>query len=324
MPVGTSTTSKFVLVTGGAGFVGSHLVDRLLEADNVRLTVIDNLHTGRKANIAHWLNDPRFTFIQADVRSLDIKASIETKWSEIYHLACPASPPHYQEDAIATIETCVIGTRNIMEVAKATGARVLFASTSEVYGDPQEHPQREDYWGHVNSCGLRSCYDEGKRCAESLLYAYARQYQVPVRVARIFNTYGPRMDENDGRVVSNFVVQALKGEPLSIYGTGQQTRSFQYVADLVNGLTRLMKHENWQEPVNIGNPQEYSILKFAELIKELTGSASNVIHTEEAPDDPKQRCPDISRAKAVLDWEPRVDIKDGLRETIEYFRQQIN
>lgn len=307
---------KKILVTGGSGFVGSHLVDRLMLVGH-EVIVVDNFQTGRRENVSHWLGHRNFSMLQHDV--------VDPLWlecDEIYHLACPASPPAYQEDEIRTVKTCVTGTLNILGLARRAGARFLLASTSEIYGDPEVHPQMEEYRGCVNTIGLRACYDEGKRCAETLTYCYQRQHGVEVRVARIFNTYGPRMDPKDGRVVSNFITQALKGEPMTIYGNGEQTRSFQFVHDLVSGLISLMESD-YSNPVNLGNPEEYLIKDFAGIIRELLGSPSKVIHTPEAPDDPQQRRPDNSRAKKVLGWSPEYSLRVGLVDTVEYFRRYL-
>ena len=309
-----STEKLRIVVTGGAGFVGSHLVDRLMILGHT-VIVIDNLQTGRRENVQHWVGHPDFTLLIHDVS--------EPLWLEcdrIYHLACPASPPAYQQDEIRTVKTCVIGTMNMLGLAKRTKARLLLASTSEVYGDPEIHPQQEDYRGCVSTIGLRACYDEGKRCAETLAYCYHRQCGVEVRVARIFNTYGPRMDPTDGRVVSNFITQALSNEPLTIYGDGNQTRSFQFVHDLVSGLMALME-SGCSEPVNLGNPEEYPIRDFANIIRGLVNSNSEIVHMPGAPDDPKQRRPDISRAKKMLDWSPEYSLRAGLVDTVDYFRR---
>ncbi|KAJ5076219.1 udp-glucuronic acid decarboxylase-related [Anaeramoeba ignava] len=307
--------SEVVLVTGGAGFVGSHLVDRLMESGKT-VIVIDNLYTGRKRNIFKWLNHPRFEFIRHDVVE-PIKLQVD----KIYHLACPASPVHYQSDPIKTTMTSVWGTRNMLELAKETGARLLFSSTSEVYGDPHVHPQTESYWGHVNPIGIRSCYDEGKRCAETLMFDYHRTHNVDIRVARIFNTYGPRMMENDGRVVSNFIIQALDGKDLTVYGDGKQTRSFCYVDDLVSGLIALMEG-NITGPVNLGNPTEFTIMELANLVKEKIKNNVNVCYEKIPQDDPKQRKPDISLAKKEFNWEPKIPLTKGLDLTIEYFAKR--
>lgn len=310
-----------VLVTGGAGFVGSHLVDRLMLLGH-HVTVMDNFYTGRRENVAHWQGHPRFRLWEHDVQQpLELDLATMTPFDQIYHLACPASPPHYQHNPIRTVKTSVLGTLHMLGVARRCGARLLLASTSEVYGDPQEHPQNEEYRGAVSTTGVRACYDEGKRCAETLAYCYERQWAVSVRVARIFNTYGPRMDPADGRVVSNFVTQALDGQPLTVYGSGQQTRSFQYVLDLVRALVALMASD-YASPVNVGNPEEYQIIEFAHQIQTMIpASRREIIHTPKVPDDPQQRRPDISKAKDILHWQPRWTLCEGLVDTIEYFSQ---
>jgi UDP-glucuronate decarboxylase len=305
-----------ILVTGGAGFLGSHLCDYLLgrQADVICL---DNFFSGSKHNIRHLAGDPGFEAIRHDVIH-----PFFVEVDKVYHLACPASPIHYQHNPIKTVKTNVMGTINMLGLAKRTKARILLASTSEVYGDPQVHPQTEDYWGHVNPIGLRSCYDEGKRVAETLMMDYHRQNGVDIRIARIFNTYGPRMAVKDGRVVSNFIVQALRGEPLTVYGKGNQTRSFCYVSDLIEGLHKLMEAEDPGRPVNLGNPSEFTILELAELVIKLTKSRSPVAYRPLPQDDPTQRCPDISLARRTLGWEPKVGLEEGLQWTIDYFRQQ--
>mmetsp|Transcript_38924 Transcript_38924/g.51318 ORF Transcript_38924/g.51318 Transcript_38924/m.51318 type:complete len:424 (+) Transcript_38924:132-1403(+) len=305
-----------ILVTGGAGFVGSHLVDRLM-IEGHEVIVVDNMFTGRKQNVGHWFGHPHFTLIQHDVVE-----PIMLEVDQIYHLACPASPPHYQFNPVKTIKTSTEGTLNMLGLAKRVKARILLTSTSEVYGDPEVHPQSEEYWGHVNPIGPRACYDEGKRVAETMMYAYQRQSGVEVRVARIFNTFGERMHPNDGRVVSNFIIQALQGKPLTIYGEGMQTRSFQYVSDLVDGLVRLM-NSDYMYPVNLGNPDEYTIKSFAENIVQLTNSSSEIHRQSATEDDPSQRRPDISLAKRVLDWEPQVQVQEGLLKTIRYFKKEL-
>ncbi|RIA95237.1 hypothetical protein C1645_796390 [Glomus cerebriforme] len=307
---------KRILVTGGAGFVGSHLVDRLMLIGH-EVIVLDNFFTGRKNNLSHWMGHPNFELIRHDVVDPFL---IEV--DQIYHLACPASPPHYQYNPIKTVKTSVMGTINMLGLAKRVKARFLLTSTSEVYGDPEEHPQAETYWGHVNPIGPRACYDEGKRVAETLTYAYMHQDSVDVRVARIFNTFGPRMNENDGRVVSNFIMQALKGEELTIYGDGLQTRSFQYVHDLVDGLILLM-NKDYMEPVNLGNPDEYTIREFAELIRNEVNSSCKIKTLPAPTDDPKKRRPDISRAEQILGWKPRWPVKQGIGETVKYFQRQM-
>jgi UDP-glucuronate decarboxylase len=306
---------KKVLVTGGAGFVGSHLCDRLLKEGN-EVVCLDNYFTGQKQNVVHLMNNPYFELIRHDVT---MPFFIEV--DEIYNLACPASPIHYQYNAIKTIKTSVMGAINMLGLAKRIKAKILQASTSEVYGDPQIHPQVETYWGHVNPIGERSCYDEGKRSAETLFINYHKQNNVKIKIIRIFNTYGPRMHPHDGRVVSNFIVQALQNRDITIYGDGQQTRSFQYVDDLVEGAIRMMAtHDEFIGPVNIGNPNEFTILELAEKVIKLTGSKSKIVKMPLPPDDPSQRQPDISLAIKELDWEPRVQLDEGLVKTIEYFR----
>jgi UDP-glucuronate decarboxylase len=310
---------KRVLVTGGAGFLGSHLCERLLAAGH-DVVCLDNFFTGRKANIAHLMGNPYFEIMRHDV-CFPLYVEVD----EIYNLACPASPVHYQHDPVQTTKTSVHGAINMLGLAKRTGARILQASTSEVYGDPNVHPQREAYWGNVNPIGSRSCYDEGKRCAETLFFDYHRQYQLPIKVMRIFNTYGPRMHPQDGRVVSNFIMQALSNEAITLYGDGQQTRSFCYVDDLIDGMIRLMDtpHE-FTGPVNIGNPGEFTIRELAEKVIQLTGSSSPLIFKPLPEDDPKQRCPDITLANEVLGWQPEVALEAGLPRTIEYFRSLIS
>jgi UDP-glucuronate decarboxylase len=306
-----------VLITGGAGFLGSHLSDRLLSEGN-EVICMDNLFTGTKRNIGHLLGHPNFEFIRHDVTD-PFKFEVDC----IYNLACPASPVHYQYNAIKTVKTSVMGAINCLGLAKRVNARVFQASTSEVYGDPDVHPQPESYWGSVNPIGIRSCYDEGKRCAETLFFDYHRQNRVDIRVARIFNTYGPRMSPEDGRVVSNFIVQALKGEDITIYGDGMQTRSFCYFSDLIDGFVRLMEQEETVGPVNIGNPVEFTMLELAENVIKLTGSKSKIIHEALPSDDPKQRKPDITLARKHLGWEPKVPLTEGLKETIAYFRAYL-
>jgi UDP-glucuronate decarboxylase len=304
-----------ILVTGGAGFLGSHLVDRLMKnGDDV--ICLDNLYTGNKQNISQWFDRPNFEFIRHDITE-----PIRLEVDQVYHLACPASPVHYQSNPIKTIKTSVLGTMNMLGLAKRVKARFFLASTSEVYGDPDIHPQREDYWGNVNPIGIRACYDEGKRIAETLTYDYHRQHNLEVRVVRIFNTYGPRMLENDGRVVSNFIAQALQGNPLTIYGDGTQTRSFCYVSDLISGFVKLM-NSDYAYPVNIGNPGEYTIAQLASTIQEMINPASKVIFQPLPSDDPRRRRPDISKAKSLLNWEPTIDLTEGLQSTIDYFKQR--
>ena len=310
---------KRILVTGGAGFIGSHLCERLLNEGN-EVICLDNLFSSSKNKIIPFLNHPYFEFVRQDV-TFPYFAEID----EIYNLACPASPVHYQHDAIQTIKTSVMGAINMLGLAKRVNAKVLQASTSEVYGDPEVHPQTEDYWGNVNPIGIRSCYDEGKRCAESLFVNYHQQNNVGIKIIRIFNTYGPRMELNDGRVVSNFILQALKNENITIYGDGMQTRSFQYVDDLVEGMFRMMNtSDDFTGPVNIGNPKEFTMLELAQIILELTGSKSEIIHLPLPKDDPVQRQPNIDLAKKMLNnWEPKVQLKEGLQKTIEYFDQTL-
>ncbi len=306
-----------ILVTGGAGFLGSNLCDRLL-ADGNEVICIDNFFTGRKSNIAHQLANPNFELVRHDVID-PYKFEVD----QIYNLACPASPPHYQYNAIKTVKTSVMGAINCLGLAKRTKARVFQASTSEVYGDPAVHPQPESYWGNVNPIGIRSCYDEGKRVAETLFMDYHRQNEVDIRIVRIFNTYGPRMHPDDGRVVSNFIVQALKGEDITIYGDGLQTRSFCYVDDLIEGFVRLMNQTETIGPMNIGNPGEFTMLQLAEITLKLIGGKSKIVHRPLPNDDPKQRRPDIALARKVLKWEPTVQLEEGLKRTIAYFKTQI-
>ncbi|MDR1776792.1 MAG: SDR family oxidoreductase [Desulfovibrio sp.] len=311
-------TRKRVLVTGGSGFLGSHLCERLLEAGHEVLCV-DNFFSSARSNVEHLMDDRRFELIRHDV-TFPLYVEVD----EIYNLACPASPVHYQHDPVQTIKTCVHGAINMLGLAKRLKARIWQASTSEVYGDPEVHPQTEDYWGHVNPNGIRSCYDEGKRCAESLFFAYWRQSGLPIKVGRIFNTYGPRMHPNDGRVVSNFIVQALKNEPITIYGDGRQTRSFCYVNDLIDCMILFMASpEDFIGPMNMGNPGEFSISDLAGQVLELTGSRSAIIHKPLPNDDPRQRRPDISLARKKLGWEPAVPLRDGLAETIAYFEGRL-
>jgi len=307
---------KRILITGGAGFVGSHLVDKLM-LDGHEVFVVDNYFTGSKRNIEQWLGHENFEMLHHDIVN-----PLFLEVDEIYHLASPASPPHYMYNPVKTIKTNTVGTVNMLGLAKRTKAKILIASTSEVYGDPEVHPQPESYWGHVNPIGPRACYDEGKRVAETLAYAYHKQSGVDVRVARIFNTYGPRMHANDGRVVSNFIIQALEKQPITIYGSGDQTRSFQYVSDLVSGLVALMDSD-YTQPINIGNPEEKSINTFARLIRDMVGGDSEIVHLPAVEDDPQRRRPDISRAKAELKWEPLVPLEKGLSKTVEYFRKEL-
>ena len=305
---------KRILVTGGAGFLGSHLCERLINEGH-EVICLDNFFTGNKRNVAHLLNNTNFEIMRHDVIH---PVYAEVDW--IFNLACPASPIHYQRDPVRTIKTSVMGALNTLGLAKRNGARILQASTSEVYGDPKIHPQSEDYRGAVNPIGIRACYDEGKRTAETLFFDYHRQHKIDIRVVRIFNTYGPRMSENDGRVVSNFILQALKGEDITVYGDGKQTRSFCYVDDLIEGIVRMMNTENFTGPVNIGNPRESTILELAEIILSLTGSTSKIIYKPLPSDDPIQRCPNISLAKEKLNWQPKVKLEDGLKATIDYFK----
>jgi len=310
---------KKILVTGGAGFLGSHLCERLLNEGNDVLCV-DNFFTGSKQNVAHLMSNPYF-----EVMRHDVTMPLYVEVDEIYNLACPASPIHYQFDPVQTTKTSVHGAINMLGLAKRVKAKIFQASTSEVYGDPEIHPQTEDYWGRVNPVGIRSCYDEGKRCAETLFFDYNRQHNLEIKVARIFNTYGPRMHPNDGRVVSNFIVQALKGEDVTIYGSGEQTRSFCYVADLIDGFVRLMNTTpDITGPINLGNPGEFTMLELAENMLRLVGSKSKLTFKPLPQDDPRQRQPNISLAKDKLDWEPKVNLEDGLKETIAYFRKTLN
>src|ERR1700691_4592291 len=307
---------KRILVTGGAGFLGSHLIDRLLDAGH-EVVCVDNLFTGTKRNIEHLHSQSRFEFIRHDVTfPLYVEAD------EIYNLACPASPIHYQHDPVQTTKTSVHGAINMLGLAKRLKCKILQASTSEIYGDPVIHPQTEDYWGNVNPIGPRSCYDEGKRCAETLFFDYFRQHRLLIKVARIFNTYGPRMHPNDGRVVSNFVIQALMNEDITIYGDGSQTRAFCYVEDLVDGLIRLMESsDEITGPINLGNPSEFTIRQLAEMVIDLTGSASKIVHRPLPMDDPRQRKPDISKANELLDWRPALPLRQGLAKTITFFEE---
>lgn len=312
-------SGKKILITGGAGFVGSHLCERLLNEGN-EIVCLDNLQTCNKENIAGLLQNPNFTFVLHDVT-----IHFWTRVDEIYNLACPASPIHYQFNPVKTTKTSVLGAINMLDLAQDNNAKILQASTSEIYGDPSVHPQPESYWGNVNTIGIRSCYDEGKRCAETLFFDYNRQFNTKIRVIRIFNTYGPRMALNDGRVVSNFIIQALKNEDITIFGTGEQTRSFQYVDDLVDGMIKMMNNENnFIGPVNIGNPGEFTMKELAEMILILIPeSKSKIVYKDLPKDDPKQRKPDITLAKKELDWEPKINLEEGLKKTIEYFRSKI-
>jgi len=308
------SSKRRVLITGGAGFLGSHLCESLLENGHEVLCV-DNFYTGSKANITHLLDNPYFEIIRHDV-TFPLYVEVD----EIYNLACPASPIHYQYDPVQTTKTSVIGAINMLGLAKRVKAKILQASTSEVYGDPDQHPQNESYWGNVNPIGSRSCYDEGKRCAETLFFDYYRQHNLVVKVVRIFNTYGPRMDPKDGRVVSNFIVQALKNQPITIYGSGDQTRSFCYVDDMIRGFVEIMNTaDEVKGPINIGNPGEFTIRELAEKVITMTGSSSKLSYKPLPEDDPRQRCPDISLIKSCIDWEPKVNLEDGLKKTIRYF-----
>ena len=309
---------KRVMVTGGAGFLGSHLCDRLLAEGN-EVICVDNLFTGTKQNIAHLRDHPHFEFLRHDV-TFPLYLEVD----EIYNLACPASPIHYQHDPVQTTKTSVHGAINMLGLAKRLGCRILQASTSEVYGDPAVHPQTEEYWGNVNPIGPRSCYDEGKRCAETLFFDYFRQHRLPIKVARIFNTYGPRMHPADGRVVSNFIMQALRGEPITIYGDGSQTRSFCYVDDLIDGLVALMQSaDDVTGPINLGNPVEFTMIELANQVIAITDSKSSLVNAKLPADDPRQRKPDISKAGSLLGWEPRTSLEEGLRKTVEYFRAAV-
>ena len=305
-------------MTGGAGFLGSHLCDRLIKRGD-EVICVDNFFTGQKENIIHLMGNPKFELIRHDV-TFPLYLEID----QIYNLACPASPVHYQHDPVQTTKTSVHGAINMLGLAKRTGARIFQASTSEVYGDPEQHPQSEDYWGHVNPIGIRSCYDEGKRCAETLFFDYHRQHQVEIKVARIFNTYGPRMPPSDGRVVSNFICQALRGEDITIFGDGLQTRSFCYVDDLVSAFVLLMDSDSdITGPINLGNPNEFTMLELAEKVLSIVGGSSRLVFKDLPQDDPRQRQPDISKAKSLLNWEPSVQLDDGLSETVKYFRHLL-
>jgi len=305
-----------ILVTGGAGFLGSHLCDALLKDKKNKVICLDNLYTGSEDNIAHLQSNANFQFINHDVTD-----PIDIDVNQIYNLACPASPIHYQHDPVQTMKTSVLGAINILNLAKKNNSRVMQASTSEIYGDPIEHPQTETYWGHVNPIGIRSCYDEGKRCAETLCVDFERQYDIDARIVRIFNTYGPRMNKNDGRVVSNFIVQAILGEDLTIFGDGSQTRSFCYYSDLINGFIKMMNSNKPLTPINLGNPREFTILELAELVINRVSSDSKISFSDLPSDDPKQRKPDISNAKNFLSWRPIIEIEDGLDSTIKYFKK---
>jgi UDP-glucuronate decarboxylase len=313
-----SLNQNKILITGGAGFLGSHLTEKLLNSGN-EVLVVDNFFTGNKQNLTHLLSNPNL-----EVMRHDVTFPLYVEVNQIYNLACPASPVHYQYDPVQTTKTSVHGAINMLGLAKRTRARILQASTSEVYGDPEVHPQPESYWGRVNPIGIRSCYDEGKRCAETLFFDYYRQHQTDIKVVRIFSTYGPRMHPNDGRVVSNFIVQALQGKDITIYGDGSQTRSFCYVDDLVDAMVKMMNSEKgFTGPVNIGNPGEFTMLQLAEMVLTLSNSKSKIIYQPLPSDDPKQRQPNIDLAKDKLAWQPKVELKDGLRETIAYFKKMI-
>jgi len=315
----TLKAKKRVLVTGGAGFLGSHLCERLLHKEGCQVVCVDNFYTGTEDNLLSFSQHPHFKLIRHD-----ISFPLDVEVDEIYNLACPASPPHYQWDPLQTMKTNVVGALHLLGLAARMEAKFFQASTSEVYGDPLQHPQKESYWGHVNPIGVRACYDEGKRSAETLCVDYFRHYELPVKIGRIFNTYGPRMHPNDGRVVSNFIVQALKNEPITIYGDGTQTRSFCYVDDLIEAILRLMQTEDaFIGPVNLGNPEEFQVIALAELVLELTGSTSSLVFHPLPSDDPKQRRPDISLAKQKLSWEPTVKLVDGLKATIAYFESVL-
>ena len=315
----SSNEKEVIVVTGGAGFVGSHLCERLLR-DGYKVACVDNFYTGREEHIAHLLKNPDFESIKADV---EYPLSLDGPIAHIYHLACPASPVAYQRDPVKTVRTNVLGMINMLEFARNKGARILQASTSEVYGDPLEHPQTENYRGHVNTLGPRACYDEGKRCAETLCMDYHRQHGTDVKIVRIFNTYGPRMAPDDGRVVSNFVVSALKGEDIVVYGDGAQTRSFQYIDDLLNGLVAMMKKEDFVGPVNLGNPGEYTMNELAEKVQQMTGTKSSIVFRPLSEDDPRKRCPNISLAKKNLGWKPVISLDEGLGKTITYFKEML-
>jgi len=311
-------STKRILVTGGAGFIGSHLCEVLLEQGNEVIS-LDNYFSGRKENIVHLLNNPRFEAVRHDVTN-----PILLEVDQIYNFACPASPGFYQHNPVKTIKTSILGALNMLGLAKRVNARILQASTSEVYGDPKVHPQKESYWGHVNCIGVRSCYDEGKRVAETLMYDYRKQNNVDTKIIRIFNTYGDKMLPNDGRVVSNFIVQALHGNDITVYGDGSQTRSFCFVDDLVAGIIKMMNKNDFPGPVNLGNPNEFTILELAEKVIELTNSNSKIIYKTLPQDDPMQRQPDISLAKEKLNWEPEIELEEGLKRTIKYFKQELN
>jgi len=313
-----------ILVTGGAGFIGSHVCDRLIK-DGYKVLCVDNYYTGTKDNIAHLLSNPNFSTLEHDVIKEYPEAITSQKWDKIFHLACAASPVHYQAPGrrVHTTLTCVMGTYNSLQLATKNDCPVLISSTSEVYGDPNVHPQPEDYWGNVHCIGPRACYDEGKRCGETICFDFNREHGTKIRVARIFNTYGPRMCFNDGRIISNFVVQALKGDPITVYGTGEYTRSFQYVDDLIEGFLKLIDHPTELGPVNLGNPDEHSVKEMAEIIRDMCNSKSEIVFQEAVVDDPKQRKPDGSKGHRVLGWKPVISLKDGLTKTIEEFRTRL-
>ena len=310
---------KRILVTGGAGFVGSHLCEKLINEGN-EVFCVDNFYTGSIDNIQHLQDSPKFHLIIADISK---PINFCSRLDEIYNLACPASPPHYQRDPVHTVKTSVIGTLQMLELAKETGAKFLQASTSEIYGDPAVHPQVEEYWGNVNPIGVRSCYDEGKRVAETLCFDFLRQYNVDIKVVRIFNTYGPNMDKNDGRIISNFITQALKNEKITVYGDGSQSRSFQYITDLISGMATLMKSD-LHGPYNIGNPDEYNMNEVAKIIIDATGSSSEIVHQELPKDDPKRRRPEISKSRKDLGWSPKTGFRDGINQTVEFFKKILD
>lgn len=325
-PLNTSLKGKNVLVTGGAGFIGSHVVDRAMEENAAMVVVVDNLYCSSAYNFQHHTGKSNFKFVHHDVTApLPEDLTIGMKFDVIFHLACAASPVHYQNEPIQTTLTCVNGTYHMLKLATAHNCPILISSTSEVYGDPLEHPQKETYWGNVHCNGIRSCYDEGKRCAESLCFDFHRRYQTKIRVVRIFNTYGPRMALNDGRIISNFLVQALEGKDITIYGDGKQSRSFQFVEDLIEGFWRFVAHPTEIGPINMGNPEEYTVKEMAEKILALVpGSGSKIVYLDAVQDDPKQRRPDNSKAKAILDWQPHIPVADGLRRTLEEFADRLS
>lgn len=311
-------SKRTILITGGAGFVGSHLCERLLNENN-KIICVDNLYTGQYKNIKHLTNNPNFKFINHDIiQPLDIQEKID----EIYNLACPASPPHYQKDPLFTLDTCFYGMSNMLKLALKNNAKILQASTSEIYGDPLQHPQSEDYWGNVNTVGIRSCYDEGKRISETLCYNYIKEKNLDAKVIRIFNTYGPKMRKDDGRVITNFINQALEGKDITVYGKGDQTRSFQYVDDLIEGMIRVMQAENFHGPINLGNPDEFTIKELADIVVDEIKSDAKIVYCELPKDDPTRRRPDISLAKSKLGWEPKIKLLEGLKKTIAYFKEE--